>query len=92
MRLIVKVKELRYDGKTYLRNEEFEAPEKDARVLKLIGKAGDPDQKSPLRVAEPRPSGSTQTRDLLSEGTQPAPSVRGRGRGRYSRSDMRSED
>lgn len=88
--LIVKVKELRYNKKTYLRGDTFEASEKDANVLKTIGKAGDPDQKSPLRSAAPAPAQAARPRNTLTLESESAD--RPRGRGRYARRDLRSED
>jgi hypothetical protein len=87
--LIVKAKELRYGGKTYLHGASFECAEKDVRILKAVGKAADPDQKSPLRVADPQPPRATQRRDLLSEGGEQSEKP---ARRRYGRRDMTSED
>lgn len=79
VQLIVKAKELRYDGKTYRHGEPIDVLEKDVRALKLIGKVVDPDQASPLRVAE------------LKATARAVRAPRGRGR-LLDRRDMQAED
>jgi len=72
--LIVTARELRYAGKTHLNGARFDASEKDARVLKAIGKADDaPPAPTPVRkvaetVAPPAPVETTEPKseqDLL---------------------------
>jgi hypothetical protein len=50
--LIVTAREIRYGRKALARGERFEASEKDAKVLKAIGKAEDAPPKPVRRVAE----------------------------------------
>lgn len=91
-KLYVKCAELRYGGRSLRYGDLFDASDKDAKVLKLIGKASDTTDRPPLRVADPQPARAPrveQQASMLAEG-EPVPT--GRRRRRYLRSDMQSED
>lgn len=93
-KMTVTCRELYYDKKSYRYGEQFEASEKDAKVLKLIGKATDEQKAPPLRAADPQPVKSKpavqQQSSFVAEGEPVQPE--GRGRRRYRRTDMQSED
>jgi hypothetical protein len=55
-KLVVKQRELRYAGKTMYQGDEFEASEKDAKILKMINKASDAPVVRASRVPTPQPS------------------------------------
>lgn len=59
-RLIVTVRELPYGGKTLLRGEQFDATDKHAQALKLIGKAADAPEARPVRKAATPPPAADQ--------------------------------
>lgn len=58
---LVAAKELRYAGRSLKAGESFEASEKDAKVLKAIGKAKDP----PRRGRPPKDGIAAETGEYL---------------------------
>lgn len=92
-KLIVMARELRYAHRSMVAGDEFEASEKDARVLRAIGKAKDAVQTTPApkRTAR-RPARSSAA---ISENGVPGeadPQQSELGGALYSRRDMRAED
>jgi hypothetical protein len=101
-KLIVTARELRYGGKTLKRDEEFEATDKHARALKIVGKAVDAPELAPVRkvatVQPPQPEAeapepvevATPEEDapVAALSTDDAP-IR---RGRYGTRRLKSED
>ncbi len=103
---IVAVKEVRYAGVSHLPGAEFEASDKDARLLVAIGKAAltrapnKTDLPEPAEVAE-EPAPLDEVADLRAEYTEQfgkrpfmgwsADELRER-MGKYLRRDMRPED
>ncbi|EHM01148.1 hypothetical protein HMPREF9946_02223 [Acetobacteraceae bacterium AT-5844] len=78
---LVATKAFRFGGRALVAGDEFEASARDARLLKAVGKAGDPKPKA-VRAAKPAPKddepGDSEAPDVLR-------------RGRYARRDMQAE-
>ena len=75
---LVAIKEHRYASRTMMPGEEYEASDKHAKLLKVIGKAKDAAPAVAAPVAPPAPE------------EPPAPSVPRRGR--YARRDMQATE
>lgn len=81
---LIATREVRYSGVTHKPGEEFEASEKDARILKGIGKAADPEKRE---TVPPRRALRTTAlaEDAGEDAGEPA-------RRRYRRRDLTAED
>jgi len=91
---LVATKELFYAGKTRNVGDEFDASDKDAKILKAIGKASDPAPKRGRQVetaalaTAPAPKEEPPVQQTEASATEEAAPLRRR----YYRRDLRSEE
>ncbi len=84
---LIALKPMRYASRALVAGDEFEASERDGRLLKRIKKAGDAPVRRAAR-AQPEPEAAPAP----GPAPEPASAVLGRGVPRYGRRDMRAEE
>ena len=93
-KMIVTTREMRYAGKTYLRDAEFEASDKDAKILTAVRKAAPAPERKPVRqvatTKPPEPKLETASKAEVSAlTTDDAPTTGGRF---YATRRLKAED
>jgi hypothetical protein len=100
-KLIVTARELRYGGKTLKRDEEFDATDKHAKALKIVGKAVDAQVHAPVRRAAtvqsaPVPAPEPEVVEEAVEASEPVEPLSTEDtparRGRYATRRLKAED